>query len=297
MKGYIFNIQKFCLHDGPGIRSTVFFKGCNLRCGWCANPESQAMEAQLTLDREKCTACGRCVPACPAGARRMEDGRIAVNADACIACGACVEACPAQAIGLEGSAMTVEQVLAEVMKDKPFYDQSGGGVTFSGGEALMQMEFAGDLADALHQRGVSVALETAGAVDPDSFRAFLEKLDFVHIDLKHHDAAAHRRGTGVGNEQILENIRALRKSAKPFLVRIPVIPGFNDALEDARGFARLLRSMDIAQVQLLPFHQLGEKKYSLLGRDYAFGGVAQLHSEDLNAYIQEFSTCGIQARI
>ena len=296
MKGYIFNIQKFCLHDGPGIRTTVFFKGCNLRCGWCANPESQAMEAQITLDQSKCTRCGRCITACSAGARRMQDGLIAVDASACSACGTCMEACAARAIGREGRAMDLEEALAEVMKDKPFYDQSGGGVTFSGGEALLQMEFAGALADALHERGVSVALETAGAIAPEAFGAFLEKLDFVHIDLKHHDDAAHRQGTGVGNEAILENIRALRRSGKPFLVRIPVIPGFNDTLEDARGFAHLLASMDITEVQLLPFHQLGERKYSLLGRDYAFDGVAQLHSEDLSAYIQEFSIHGVQAR-
>lgn len=295
MTGQIFNIQKFSLHDGPGIRTTVFFKGCNFRCGWCANPESQRMEVQLTLDAEKCTGCGACIAACPAGARSLVNGISAVDASACTTCGACIGVCPVQAIAREGSAKSVEEIVCEVLKDKPFYDGSGGGVTFSGGEPLLQMEFAGALADELHRQGVSVAIETAGAIEPDRFRAFLPKLDFIHIDFKHHDSAAHMRGTGIGNEQVVENIKAVRESGIPFVVRIPVIPGFNDSLEDARGFASVLRSAGVEKVQLLPFHQLGERKYSLLGREYAFTGVSQLHREDLEDYRREFIKNNVNA--
>ena len=297
MIGHIFNIQKFSLHDGPGIRTTVFFKGCNLRCSWCANPESQQMRAQLTLDREKCAGCGSCASLCPAKARALSGGFPAVDAGACTLCGHCLEACPTRAIGREGSEMTVEEVLAEVLKDEAFYRQSGGGVTFSGGEPLLQIEFATALARALHESGVSVAIETAAAIPGERFRAFLREIDYVHIDLKHYDSARHRAGTGLGNEQILENIFAVRDSGLPYLVRIPVIPGFNASPEDAQGFAKLLASLRVDRVQLLPFHQLGERKYSLLGRAYAHAGQAQLHKEDLKQYRQIMLRHGLDAQL
>ena len=296
MIGHIFNIPQFSLHDGPGIRTTIFCKGCNLRCNWCANPESQQTCAQLTLDREKCTGCGSCAALCPSQAREMKDGHPAVRAHACTLCGKCMEECPAGAIGREGCDMTVEEVLAEALKDAAFYRQSGGGVTFSGGEPLLQQEFATALARSLHENGVSVAIETAAAVPAAHFREFLHEVDYVHIDLKHCDSARHRVGTGMGNEQILENICAVRDSGLPYLVRIPVIPGFNDALEDAAGFAKLLVSLGIQAVQLLPFHQMGEKKYSLLGREYAHAGQAQLHREDLEQYRQTMLRHGLDAR-
>lgn len=297
MKGTVFNIQKFCLHDGPGIRTTVFFKGCNLRCDWCANPESQHPEAQLTFDRQKCTGCGRCISACPTSARIMKDGRPCLDQEACTLCGLCMDICPVQAITREGKDMDIDEILAEVIKDKPFYDRSGGGVTFSGGEPLLQAEFAGALADALHAQGISVAIETAARIEPERFRKFLKNLDFVCIDLKHFDCERHRQGTGAKNEWILENIRTVKNSRLPFHVRIPVIPGFNASPEDAHGFAHLLLSMGIDRVQLLPFHQLGEKKYSLLGKAYAFSGVSQLHKEDLKEYQKIFEQNGIYAEI
>ena len=297
MIGHIFNIQKFSLHDGPGIRTTVFFKGCNLRCSWCANPESQQMRTQLTLDREKCVGCGRCASLCPSEARVLSNGLPSVDAAACRLCGRCMEACPSRAIGREGSDMTVEEALCEALKDVAFYRQSGGGVTFSGGEVLLQQEFATALARALHENGVSVAIETAAAVPGERFRDFLREVDYVYVDLKHYDSARHRAGTGVGNEQIIENICSVRDSGLPYTVRIPVIPGYNDALADAEGFARLLTSIGIGRVQLLPFHQLGERKYSLLGREYAHAGQAQLHTEDLKQYQQIMLRHGLDAQL
>ena len=297
MVGQIFNIQKFCLHDGPGIRTTVFFKGCNLRCRWCANPESQKMASQITLDSRKCTGCQSCVIACARKARSFVDGKIAVDTVQCVACGDCLRGCPAGAIGKEGREVTMESVLAEVLKDKAFYDHSGGGVTFSGGEVLLQAEFAGALADELRKQGVSVAIETAGAVAPEAFQNFLKKTDYVLMDLKHYDSAAHKAGTGVGNEQILENIRFLKNSGVPFLIRIPVIPKFNDRLEDAVGFAQLLEEMEICEVELLPFHQLGQHKYELLDMEYAFDGYEQLHAEDLTKFRQQLEQYGISVKV
>lgn len=295
MRGNIFNIQKFCLHDGPGIRTTVFFKGCNLRCAWCANPESQQTELQLTLDREKCLACGRCVNICAPGAREIAQQKLYFYPEKCSGCGLCVSQCPVQAIGREGRNISAAEIAEEVMKDQAFYAHSGGGVTFSGGEVLMQREFASELAGMLRSRGIHVAIETAAAVPPDAFRAFISGIDYVLVDLKHYDDEAHRKATGVGNSQIIENIRILRGSGLDFMVRIPVIPGFNASVADAREFARLLDEMDIHEVQLLPFHQLGERKYALLDRKYDYACAAQLHREDLTQYASVFEEFGVRA--
>ena len=295
MTGHIFNIQKFCLHVGPGIRTTVFFKGCPLRCSWCANPESQLRDVQLTYDKDKCSRCGRCASVCPANARSLENSSLHLNEGLCRVCGACIAECPNQAIAAEGRTVSVDEVLSEVMKDKAFYDHSGGGVTFSGGEPLMQMEFVCALAHALRSEGVSVAVETTGAVKPEAFASFLPLADFVYMDLKHYDNAKHIAGTGAGNGAVLANMAALKRRGIACMIRIPVIPGYNDANEDAIGFAKLLRSLNINQVQLLPFHQFGERKYSLLGKGYAYSGVKQLHREDLVSYRQIFLNNGIHA--
>ena len=296
MEGFIFNIQKFCLHDGPGIRTTVFFKGCNLRCKWCANPESQQMRQQLTLDKRKCTGCGKCVAACPQGARSVDRGVCRVDAALCNGCRACLQVCPSRAIGSEGRTVSVEEVLEEALKDKVFYDTSGGGVTFSGGEVLLQRDFATALARRLRENGVHVAVETAAAVPLEAFSAFLQEVDYVLMDLKHYDSDAHKTGTGVDNRQILENLRYLKDSGKPFLVRIPVIPGFNDSLADAQAFGKLLKELEIPEVQLLPFHQLGRHKYDLLNMQYAYAGTPQLHTEDLEAYRRQLVCQGIEVR-
>ena len=297
MTGTIFNIQKFCLHDGPGIRTTVFFKGCNLRCKWCANPESQKMTEQITVDTGKCTGCGSCAAVCPNGARNITDGKPTRDWTACKTCGACLPVCNAGAIGKEGRVVTVAEIAEEIMKDKAFYDHSGGGVTFSGGEVLLQSAFAGALADVLREKGVHIAMETAGAVPEKVFAAFLEKVDYVLMDLKHYDRQVHIDGTGVDNLQIIENIRILQSSGKPFLIRIPVIPSFNDRLEDADGFGKLLRQLGIPAVELLPFHQMGQKKYELLGMDYSYADCKQLHSEDLNPYREVLKRYGIEVKV
>lgn len=296
MEGHVFNIQKFCLHDGSGIRTTVFFKGCNLRCKWCANPESQQMTSQLTLDKNKCTGCGTCVAVCPQNARSMEEFP-RVDTALCHSCGVCVESCPNGAIAMEGKTVNAEQVLAEVVKDEPFYETSGGGVTLSGGEVLLQLPFAAELIRRLREEKIHVAIETAGAVPEEPFAALVAETDYVLMDLKHYDCAAHRAGTGQGNKQVLANLRYLAKSGKPYLVRIPVIPGFNDKIADAAAFAQLLRSMEIKEVQLLPFHRMGCHKYELLGWQYDYADTPSLQREELEAYGREFSRMGIEVKL
>ena len=192
--------------------------------------------------------------------------------------------------------MTVTEVVDAVIKDKAFYDHSGGGVTFSGGEVLLQSEFAGALAEELREMGMHVAMETAGAVPEPVFTAFLEKVDYVLMDLKHYDSRSHIAGTGVDNRQIIENIRILRDSGIPYLLRIPVIPGFNDRVEDARKFAELLQQLKISAVELLPFHQLGQHKYELLGVDYAYADCPKLHTVDLRPYRHVFEQHGIHVK-
>lgn len=247
--GRIFNIQKFSINDGPGIRTTVFFKGCPLRCRWCSNPESQNRYAHIADAIADEAYCGR--------------------------------------------DYTVEEVMAQVRKDKPFYDRSGGGMTLSGGEVLQQMEFAVDLCKAARSEGIHVAVETTGYIAPHKFRTFLDYVDLLLYDFKHYDREMHHAHTGVYNDVILKNLRQAVDSKIPVIARIPVIPGFNNDLPTARHMAQMLHDLGIQEVHLLPFHQLGENKYKQMGVSYEMTGVKQLHPEDLTDYQRVFLDCGL----
>lgn len=244
--GTIFNVQKFSINDGPGIRTLVFFKGCPLRCLWCSNPESQSIAPQ-----------------------RDSEGT------------------------LYGRDETVDSLMRVIMQDEPFYEESGGGVTLSGGEPLLQIDFAIALLEALRAKGIHTAVETTGAVSRQNFSRAAELIDLFLFDVKHYDAEKHRHYTGVSNERIIENLRYVLELKKDVLVRIPVIPGVNDSLEDALGFCKLLVSMGVQHVELLPFHQFGEKKYALLEREYAFAGVPAMKEEQLSDYKKIFATHGL----
>lgn len=248
--GTIFDVQKFSLNDGPGIRTTIFFKGCPLRCGWCANPESQ---------------------------------------------NPCIEKYPALERKFEGELRTVDEIMSTVMQDEPFYKESGGGVTLSGGEAMMQPEFAIALLKALKAKGIHTAIETTGFAPPEVFNRIVEHLDLLLFDIKHWDEAMHEQGTHVSNAPILRNMKHTIAIGKEVLPRLPVIPNYNNSLDDARGFVRRLKEVGARRVQLLPFHQFGENKYKLLGREYAYAGVKSLHSEDLSDFQKVFVDNGINA--
>lgn len=292
--GIVFNIQKFSIHDGPGVRTSVFLKGCPLRCKWCSNPESQAYRPQILYHRAQCIHCGTCAAFCPEQAVSANaDGNIHIDFSKCAGCLTCVHACPKRALTCEGEEKTVEEVFEACMQDCDFYEESGGGVTISGGEGMMQPDFAEALVRRLKEKGVHTAIETTGCVPPEVFRRLAPQFDLLLFDVKHWNSARHRAGTGAGNEQIMENLRWGHGQGLNILPRIPVIPGFNEAPEDAAGLAALLREIGFMRAQLLPFHQMGERKYEFLNRNYELTGTKALHPEDLTAYQQIFLEQGI----
>ena len=299
--GMIFNIQKFSINDGPGIRTVVFFKGCPLKCTWCANPESQELRLQILWDSKKCLHCNTCVQSCPALAIKNHDGNIKVDhrrcsgSGICSAKGICIEKCPAHALKAEGERKTVEEILEIVIQDLPFYEESGGGVTLSGGEASLQPEFAIELLKALKSHGIHTAIETTGFTSPAIFERLLEFLDLLLFDIKHWDEDKHKEKTNVSNTSILKNMKFAIEYGKEVLPRLPVIPNYNDSIEDAKGFVRRLKEVGAKKVQLLPFHQFGENKYHMLGREYAFTNVRALHPEDLKDFQKIFLDEGIDA--
>ena len=299
--GMIFNIQKFSINDGPGIRTVVFFKGCPLKCTWCANPESQEPRLQILWDAKKCLHCENCVRSCPTLAVKNIDGKIFVDhkkcsgAGICSERGICIENCPAHALKPEGERKTVSEIMEVVLQDLPFYEESGGGVTLSGGEATMQAEFTIELLKALKAENIHTAIETTGFTSPAIFRRVAEYLDLILFDIKHWDETKHKEKTGVSNTPILQNMKYAIDIGKEVLPRLPVIPNYNDSTADACGFVGRLKQVGAKRVQLLPFHQFGENKYNMLGRDYEFTHVAGLHPEDLKDFQKVFIDDGIDA--
>lgn len=293
MNSTVFNIQKFSLHDGPGIRTVVFIKGCPLSCRWCSNPESQLGKIQI-LKSDRCLACGECVKACPQGGISFDNGPV-FDCEKCTGCKACVNICPQNALTAEGEIMSLEEALKVCLQDEVFYEESGGGVTISGGECLSSPEFTSALIDALHEKHIHVALETTGYAGEDVFEKVALKADLLLFDFKHYDSEKHRQFTGVGTELIHKNLRTAINSGVEVLPRIPVIPGFNDSLQDGEKMAELLLSFGAKRAQLLPFHQFGENKYRSLGKTYEYENVPALHEEELTAYLEAFKNKGIEA--
>lgn len=293
-KGVVFNIQKFSIHDGPGVRTTVFLKGCPLRCKWCANPESQLSKVQILYDDRKCVHCRTCVHTCPQGAIRAGgNDRIHIDFHKCRGCLKCVGACPGRALSNEGEYKTAGEVFKVCMQDVDFYEESHGGVTISGGEGMCQPDFVEALLARLKERHIHTAAETTGCVPAQVFQRLAPQFDLLLFDVKHCSPERHQAGTGVRNEGIIENLAWAREQGLSILPRVPVIPGFNDSPEDARGIAALLKRIGLSRAQLLPFHQMGERKYEFLNRDYDFTGVKALHPEDLTDYQACFSDAGV----
>jgi pyruvate formate lyase activating enzyme len=269
VEGTIFEVREFCLHDGPGVRTTIFFKGCPLRCAWCHNPEGLAAEPQLLVNQAACTGCGACRRACPLPSRSnvAPDLQTVFRPADCTACGACVAVCPQGGRRLCGRRVTAEEVAAEALRHKSFFTAYGGGVTFSGGEPLAQIAFLEALAASL--RPLHLALETSGFATPETYQRAARSVDLVIQDLKHPDPDAHRRYTGVELAPILANLTWLKASGRPFIARIPLIPCVNDAPDTLEGFAELLAgSSGLVGVELLPYHLTAGAKYALLGRRY-----------------------------
>jgi len=267
--GRIFDIKKFAVHDGPGIRTTVFCKGCSLRCTWCHNPESLETTAELAISPDKCIGCGACIEACPAGALRIdEQGICECNRDLCTRCGKCAAVCFSGALEMIGREVTVEDVMAEVRKDAPFYKTSGGGVTISGGEPLIQGEFVTALLRQCRSEGFHTVLDTSGHVPWETLAAAVEHADLVLYDLKHIDPSAHEKHTGASNDLIIDNLRRLGGCGVDIEIRMPIVPGLNDSARDIDAAGRFINSLDnVAAVRLLAYHRLAAAKYARLGRD------------------------------
>lgn len=288
VKGITFNIQKFSLHDGPGIRTTVFFKGCPLKCQWCANPESQLHKIQIICNHDKCLKCQTCLRYCPSQAIYFEEQKIKFNHQKCIGCLQCVDMCPVEALSNEGDIKTVEEIVKICLQDKDFYEESNGGVTISGGEGMAQPKFLEAFVQELKKEKIHVAIETTGYIENGLFQQLAKLFDLLLFDVKHYDRNKHFEGTGVYNDLIIENLKWAIQNGCHILPRIPVIPGFNDSLEDACNFAKLFNDIGLKSVQLLPFHQFGEKKYELLNKEYLYKNQKALHPEDLKDYQDVF---------
>ncbi|MCX8032413.1 MAG: glycyl-radical enzyme activating protein [Thermoleophilia bacterium] len=297
-KGMVFNIQRYSIDDGPGIRTTVFLKGCPLTCLWCSNPESQERAPQLLHRRSLCKQCYRCVGACPEGAISVGPEGIVIDRDICKACGTCVEACPHDALRISGKEMSVEEVMAVVKRDADFYRDSGGGVTISGGEALMQPEFALELLKACKEAGFHTCLDTSGQGSLEALRKLIPYVDLFYYDIKHIDPDIHYQYTGCTNKQILRNFIEVASSKVPLVVRIPVIPGFNDNLRDIGQIAELVATeAPHASVHLLPYHRYGQQKYAQLGREYPMPDVEPPSQEFLDAACAAVKSRGLHCDV
>ena len=289
MKSLITDIQRFSLNDGPGIRTTVFFKGCNMRCSWCHNPETLSFGPDLLFYSAKCIHCGKCFGACPAHAHQIVDGKHVINRSLCIRCGKCAEVCYAEALTVSGKEMTVEEILAEVRQDKPYYASFGGGVTLSGGEVLCHVEFAAKLARACKAEGIPVALETNLSQPLERIRPLLAEVDLIMADCKLFDDAQHRAHTGISNETVLANLKAIENI--PMIVRTPLIPGVTDTEENLRAIAQFLAGKEnLKYYELLNFNPLGSAKYTGLGADNAFASARPYTREQLEAFRAQLET-------
>lgn len=299
----VFNIQTYCIHDGPGIRVTVFVKGCPLRCAWCANPESNLKKPQLMFYREKCTGCGRCAAVCPQKAIEIREGegqfKAYTNRALCVDCGACQKPCPADARELAGKITSVAEAIEKVAADKLFLDTSGGGMTISGGECLACPDFTENLLMAAHEEGISTAVESSCFASRQVIDQVYAHVDLALCDIKHMDSEKHKEYTGVSNEQILENIVHINQELHvPVWVRVPTIPGHNDDDANIEAMARFVHEQltPDTRVCLLPYHRLGESKNESLGKemDWSIDVPSDEHMNHLKKIVEKY---GLTAQI
>ena len=293
--GTIFDIKRYAIHDGPGIRTTVFFKGCPLRCQWCANPESQKTSPEIAFISSECIGCGGCADLCPEKAITPENGRPVRNTAICVSCGRCADQCPSEALQLMGRSITVDAVFNDISADQPFWERSGGGVTLSGGEPLMQLGFAAALLRRCHENYLHTVLDSCLQVPTKSLEAVYADVDLFLCDLKLMSASRHCELTGFSNELILQNLTLLLESDKDILVRRPLIPGLNDAADELNALGKFLESLRPGvRLELLPYHRLGESKFDRLGREYLLSDVEPPSKEEMAETKQILNTYDIE---
>ncbi len=296
-KGTILNIQRYSVHDGPGIRTTVFLKGCPLNCWWCHNPESQSRDPEVLYLESRCIRCGSCVAACPQHAVVRTDCGYKTDRTRCTSCGACAKACLPGAREVAGKAMTDKEVMGEILKDRAFFDESGGGVTFSGGEPLMQPSFLLSLLRGCRDEGLKVALDTTGFALWPLLENVLPLVDVFLYDVKVIDDEKHRKYTGVSNDIILNNLSRLAARHKGVRARIPLVPGVNDDERNLRETGSLLAELGIRQASVLPYHTLGIEKYKRLGQEYKLTGVEPPQAECIERARATLAGYGLDVKV
>ena len=290
------NIQKYSIHDGDGIRTTVFFKGCHLRCRWCHNPETQSFEKELQVDTPKCTGCGRCAAVCPEGAITISDeGKSVTERDKCVVCGKCEAACLGNYRTVVGRDYTVDELVKICLQDLMFYEESGGGVTLSGGEVMaMDSGYIKELVRKLHREGVSVAIDTCGQAPFSNYEAILPYVDTWLYDIKVMDDDKHREYMGMGNALILDNLKQLAAAGAKIYIRIPVVKEVNGDTESMEAIIGFLKDNDIRplQVNLLPYHSTGSHKYGKLGMDYPGTALTVPPDEEMQSFVRQWNDAG-----
>lgn len=289
----ITDMQRYSVHDGPGIRTLVFFKGCPLRCQWCHNPETHDPMPELLYKAEMCIGCGECLKRCPNGAIRVQDGQVITDRIRCTLCGTCVDYCYAEAREISGKTYTVDEVYEFVMRDMDFYQHTGGGVTLSGGEVLMHAGFASELLKKLKEQGVHTAIETCGYASWQNVQKVVQYTDLVLFDIKHSDEDAHKKFTGRSNEIILHNLKMISEMGKDIIARVPLIPGVNDSVEVLSKIAGIAKDVKAKELHILPFHQIGTSKWDAASKDYQFRDVPEPTTEEVEALVKQIGEIDI----
>ena len=295
--GKIFNIQRYSIDDGPGIRTTVFLKGCPLRCKWCSNPESQNAWPEIVHRDSFCHRCGTCITACPEKAIVLGDKGIEIDRQRCTNCGRCAEVCPYNALEMVGQEMLVDDVLSEVRRDAEYYRVSGGGVTASGGEPLSQADFVAELFARCGEEGIHTCLDTSGYASPGAFKKVLAYTNIVFFDIKHTDPERHEEMTKHQNGVILDNLQIVVKSGVDVIIRIPVLSGLNSTVEEMADTAKLIRDSGLNKVHLLPYHKYGVGKYEMLDREYPLEDLVPPAPEELEAIVRMMNKYSLDCEV
>jgi pyruvate formate lyase activating enzyme len=297
-KGTIFNIEKYAIHDGPGIRTTVFFKGCPLRCWWCHNPEGLNSRRELVFRESRCVGCGECIKSCSKKALSLTSSHVALNRESCDECGACAQVCSSEALSIVGKEMSVEETIKEIERDRAFYEESEGGVTFSGGEPLLQPSFLNAILRECNERNIHTTLDTSGYASQEVVNRICDKVNLYLYDIKTMDDQNHKKYTGVSNKLILQNLERLAKNGSDIAISLPIIPRINDDETNILRTGEFISSLrSVKYVSLLAYHKTGVDKYKNLGRSYRLEETQSPRSEKMEIIKKKLEAFGLKVKI